>query len=142
MSPAERANEFAYRKQLFEAKFINRGAGHCWPWTAGKMTSGIGQMGMGKLFDGKPVSANVASWFFYRDSQFDFGGDYKVIHLCKSVDCVNPSHLSAVPTKGGLGLFHAMHVLDFLKDQCPSAAGHLDEARVAMLRAYKEQRST
>jgi HNH endonuclease len=68
----------------------------CWPWTGTKMASGRGQVHI-RWDAGKNVRkyAPVVAWELTNGRQVPLG--CVVAHSCDNPNCVNPSHLRAVP---------------------------------------------
>jgi hypothetical protein len=100
VSDGRRQNEINYRRSLFEEKFTRRGAHQCWPWTAATTKFGHGIFGLGPLYPGGVKPAHVASWFFYRNNNFDLEAPLRFHHLCGEFSCVNPDHLAIFGAKG------------------------------------------
>jgi hypothetical protein len=135
LSGGQRVNEIAYRRSLFEQKFLRYKEAECWPWIAAKNQHGNGIFGMGLLWPGTKA-AHVVSWFFYRDETLDLADAPTFYHLCGEPSCVNPRHLAMFGTGG---LQNDEEVLKFLVDRHPGAALPLAQA-ACLLEENRERR--
>jgi hypothetical protein len=78
-------------KQTLEGRFwakVDRSAGPdgCWPWTAARMPTGYGVIGIGHA---KTVNAHRLSLMLATGVTGEFA-----LHSCDNPPCVNPAHLS------------------------------------------------
>jgi hypothetical protein len=67
----------------------------CWNWTASRMTSGYGQIGIGGKY-GRPHGAHRVA---YELAVGPIPEGMQVDHMCHNKLCVNPDHLRAVTNK-------------------------------------------
>ena len=65
----------------------------CWLFQGSKLSNGYGQ-----LFDGERKNA-MAHRTSYRAFKGEIPAGFQVDHLCKTVACINPDHLEAVPPR-------------------------------------------
>jgi hypothetical protein len=130
MSPEARAREIAYRRRLFEEKFIRRGENECWPWIAGQNQKGNGIFGIGSLARTATKPAHVVAWFFYRNPSYDLDNRDIFHRLCGASDCVNPRHMAVV---GPDGLSNFAEVTRFIASRVnPAVAARLSAAAAEM----------
>ena len=83
------------RRRFYSKVKLGSGA-ECWPWTAGKISSGYGAFHPGH---GKTV---LAHRFSYELTVGPIPDGLVIDHTCRNRDCVNPSHLEPVTNEENL----------------------------------------
>ncbi len=75
-------------EERFWSKVDKRGPEECWPWTASRLPTGYGRLGIaGKMIYAHRVSFELSSGCLLPDQV--------VMHTCDNPSCVNPVHLRA-----------------------------------------------
>lgn len=99
----------------FERKYSPEPTTGCWLWTGAANWNGYGKSFTG----GKVMLAHRAS---YEHHHGPIPAGLEIDHLCRTVQCVNPRHLEAVPRAVNLRRGRTLTAENVAKTHCPN--GH------------------